>query len=103
LLDAVYDWSRFNSLPRGYEWIRKELKAKRVTPDQLIVVTLKYGDIGTIRRIGGLLEREGVAGLLLKKLERVLKPTTGPIPWIPTKPKLGTVNRRWGIVDNEQS
>ena len=28
LLDAVYDWSRFNSLPRAYEWIRKELKVK---------------------------------------------------------------------------
>ena len=22
LVDAVYDWSRFNSLPRGYDWIR---------------------------------------------------------------------------------
>jgi predicted transcriptional regulator of viral defense system len=29
LLDAVYDWARFNTLPRGYEWIRKELKARR--------------------------------------------------------------------------
>jgi hypothetical protein len=24
LVDAVYDWSRFNSLPRGYDWIRGE-------------------------------------------------------------------------------
>jgi hypothetical protein len=61
LLDAVYDWARFNSLPRGYEWIRKELKANRVTPTELVSVTLKYGDIGTIRRMGALLEREGVA------------------------------------------
>ena len=28
LVDAVYDWSRFNGIPRGYEWIRQELKAK---------------------------------------------------------------------------
>lgn len=97
----MYDWSRFNSLPRGYEWIRKELKAKRVTPAELVSVTLKYGDIGTIRRMGALLEREGVAGALLKKLERALTSTTGPIPWIPTKPKRGTVNRRWGVVINE--
>jgi len=103
LLDAVYDWSRFNSLPRAYEWIRNELKAKRVTPAELVAVTLKYGDIGTIRRIGALLEREGVAGPLLKKLERALKPTTSLIPWIPTKPKRGTVNRRWGVMINEQS
>lgn len=103
LLDAVYDWARFNSLPRGYEWIRKELKAKRVTPGELASVTLKYGDIGTIRRIGALLEREGVAPTLLKKLEKTLPKTSSLIPWIPTKPKRGTVNRRWGVVINEQS
>ena len=55
LLDAAYDWSRFNTLPRAYDWIRKELKAKRVTAAELVAVTLKYGDIGTIRRMGALL------------------------------------------------
>jgi predicted transcriptional regulator of viral defense system len=103
LLDAVYDWPRFNSLPRAYQWIRNELKAKRVTPAELVSVTLKYGDIGTIRRMGALLEREGVTAPLLKKLERALKPTTTPIPWNPSRPKRGTVNRRWGVVINEQS
>jgi predicted transcriptional regulator of viral defense system len=103
LLDAVYDWSRFNSLPRAYDWIRKELKAKRVTPAELVAVTLKYGDIGTIRRMGTLLERERIASPLLKKLEEALPKTSSFIPWIPTKPKRGTVNRRWGVVINEQS
>lgn len=103
LLDAVYDWARFNTLPRAYEWIRKELKAGRVTPAELIRVTLKYGDIGTIRRIGALLEREGVANPLLQKLEKALSKSSSLIPWIPTNPKRGTVNRRWGVVINEQS
>ncbi len=103
LLDGVYDWSRFNSLPRAYEWIRKELKAKRVTPNELVSVTLKYGDIGTIRRMGVLLEREAVAPLLLRKLEKALPKTSSFIPWIPTIPKRGRVNRRWGVVINEQS
>ncbi|MGH7810589.1 MAG: type IV toxin-antitoxin system AbiEi family antitoxin domain-containing protein, partial [Candidatus Binatia bacterium] len=103
LLDAVYDWSRFNTLPRAYEWIRKELKAKRVTAADLVAVTLKYGDIGTIRRMGAVLEREGVASPLLKKLERALPKTSSLIPWIPTKPKRGTVNRRWEVVINAQS
>ena len=31
LVDAVYDWSRFGSLPRAYEWVRADLKKKRVT------------------------------------------------------------------------
>jgi predicted transcriptional regulator of viral defense system len=103
LLDAVYDWSRFNSLPRGYEWIRKELAAKQVSAVELVSVTLQYGDKGTIRRMGVLLEREGVGAALLRKLERALKPSTSLIPWIPGYPKRGTVNRRWGMVVNDKA
>ena len=94
LVDAVYDWSRFNSLPQGFDWIRRELAAQRVGATDLIEASLKYGDTGTIRRMGALLEREGVASPLLRKLERALKPTTGLIPWIPNKPKRGTLDRR---------
>jgi predicted transcriptional regulator of viral defense system len=101
LVDAIYDWSRFDSLPRGYNWIKADLAAGRIEPYDLVRVTLRYGDTGTTRRIGALLEREGVSGSLLKKVNRALKPTAGLIPWIPTRPKRGTVNRRWGILFNE--
>jgi predicted transcriptional regulator of viral defense system len=101
LVDAVYDWSRFNSLPRGYEWIRYELKAKRVDALELVKVTLCFGDTGTIRRMGVLLEDEGVDSALLRKLKRALNPTSSLIPWIPGRPKRGTVNRRWGVIINE--
>lgn len=100
LADAVYDWSRFNSLPRAYEWIRRELAKKRVTPADIVTTTLRYGDIGTIRRIGVLLAQERTESRLLRKLEKALKPTTAPIPWIPTRPRRGTVNRRWGVIVN---
>jgi predicted transcriptional regulator of viral defense system len=102
LIDAVYDWSRFNSLPRGYQWIRRELATRRVSPAELVTLTLHYGDIGTIRRVGALLESEGTPESLLKKLERALPPSTALIPWIPTAPKRGTANRRWGVVWNER-
>ena len=101
LVDAVYDWSRFNSLPRGYEWIRKELSAQRVRASELVNATLKYGDKGTIRRMGVLLEREGVKASLLRKLARELEPSTSFIPWIPGFPKRGKINRYWGVVINE--
>lgn len=103
LVDAVYDWSRFDSLPRGYGWIRREMTARRVTAASLVKTALRYGDTGTIRRIGVLLEREGVDARLLRRLARALNPTTGLIPWIPTRPKRGTVSRRWGVVFNEQA
>ncbi len=103
LVDAVYDWSRFNGIPRGYEWIRQELKAKRVSAAELVKCTLRYGDTGTIRRMGALLEREGVEKSLLKKMERALKPTSGMIPWLPSRPQRGTFSRRWGVVMNDRS
>jgi predicted transcriptional regulator of viral defense system len=103
LMDAVYDWSRFNSLPRGYDWIRGELAANRVGAAELVAVTLRYGDKGTTRRIGALLEMQGAETRLLRKLEKVLKPSTAMIPWIPTRPKRGKISRRWGVVLNEQT
>jgi predicted transcriptional regulator of viral defense system len=103
LVDAVYDWSRFNSLPRAYEWIRKDLTAEKVGAAELVRVTLRYGDKGTIRRMGVLLEREGVSTALLRKLEGALKPSTGLVPWIPGYPKRGAVNRRWGVVVNDKA
>lgn len=103
LVDAAYDWSRLNTLPRAYEWIRNELAAKRVSRSELVKVTLRYGNTGTIRRIGALLEREGVEEESLRRLDRALKRTTSLIPWIPTRPKRGTVNRRWAVVLNEQT
>jgi predicted transcriptional regulator of viral defense system len=102
LVDAVYDWSRFNGIPRGYEWIRRELRAGRVSVAGLVKSTLRYGDIGTIRRLGALLEGEGIPETLLRKLERAVKPSTSLIPWIPTQPKRGIANRRWGVVLNER-
>jgi predicted transcriptional regulator of viral defense system len=102
LVDALYDWSRFNGIPRGYEWIGRELKAGRVKAKELVACTLRYGDTGTIRRMGVMLEREGVEASLLRKMERTLTPTRGPIPWIPTKPKRGLVDRRWGVVINDE-
>jgi hypothetical protein len=40
---------------------------------------------------------------LLHKLKRALPPTTSMIPWIPTQPKRGKTNPRWGVVLNERS
>ena len=103
LVDAVYDWSRFNSLPRGFGWIRAELAAGRVGAAELVRITLRYGDVGTIRRMGALLDRAGVAAALLRKLERALKPSSSLIAWNPVRPKRGTVDRRWGVAWNDRA
>ena len=103
LVDAVYDWSRFNSLPRGYAWIRAELTSDPALAAGIVRVALRYGNVSTLRRLGKLLEWEGVGEPLLRKLESRLKPSSALIPWVPTLPKRGTVDRRWGVVVNDES
>ena len=44
LMDAVYDWSRFNSLPRGYGWIKQETKDDPKLAAELIEATIKYDE-----------------------------------------------------------
>jgi predicted transcriptional regulator of viral defense system len=103
LMDAVYDWSRFNGLPGAYDWIRAEISRDETVPADLIRVTLRFGNQGTVRRIGKLLETESVAESLLRKLQRALRPSSSLIPWIPTRPKRGKTDKRWGVVFNDES
>ncbi len=100
LVDAVYDWSRFGTLPRAYEWISAELSTRRVTPGELVGTTLLFGNQGTVRRIGALLEREGVRSPLLRKLRRALRSSQSLIGWVPDRPRRGTVDRKWGVILN---
>ena len=102
LVDAVYDWSRFSSLPRGYEWIRKELIGQKVRAADLVRAAIRYGNQRTLRRIGVLLEQEGVEEALLLRIENKVKPSTSLIPWIPVNAGRGKTNRRWGVILNEQ-
>ena len=103
LMDAVYDWSRFNGLPRAYDWIRAEMSSDESVPSDLVNVTLRFGNQGTVRRIGKLLEMEGIAEPLLRKLRKALRPSSSLIPWIPTRPKRGKTDKRWGVVLNDES
>jgi hypothetical protein len=90
-------------LPRGYDWIRADLGAGRVRPAELVRIALRYGDGGTIRRIGALLDREGVDERQLRKLNRELSALKNPIPWIPGRARRGNVDRRWGVVWNDRA
>jgi predicted transcriptional regulator of viral defense system len=100
LVDAVYDWSRFGSLPRGYEWIRRELSAGRIEANDLARSALRYGNQGTVRRLGVLLEDIGVEERLLARLERNLRSSKSLILWIPNAGGRGRVSRRWGVIRN---
>jgi len=89
-------------MPRAFGWIKAELRAGRVDAFELARLTMRFGDVGTIRRIGALLDRLRVGQKLLLDIEDALKPTTSLIPWIPTRPKRGPADWRWGIVWNDR-
>jgi predicted transcriptional regulator of viral defense system len=100
LVDAVYDWSRFDSLPSAYDWIRRDLQAGRINASELVKATIRFSNQGTLRRIGALLDRQGAPARLLAKVEHALRPSSSVIPWNPVLPKKGKVDSRWGIVVN---
>jgi predicted transcriptional regulator of viral defense system len=101
LLDAVYDWSRFDSLPRAFDWIRLEVEKDDAFVVELIRMTIQFGNQGTVRRIGALLERMGVQEHLLRRLDRETHPSASFVPWIPNREKRGKSNKRWGVVIND--
>ena len=83
--------------------VAPSVEARRVKAADLVTLTLRYGDKGTLRRIGALLERAGIDEALLRKLDRALPTTSSPIPWIPRRAKRGPVGRRWGVVWNTEA
>ena len=101
LVDAVYDWARFDTLPRAYKWVRDDLRNGLITVEALIKCALRFGDVGTIRRLGVLLEAEQVNETLLQSLEKPLRSSSAYIPWNPRRPKRGSANKRWGVILNE--
>lgn len=101
LFDAVYDWARFHSLPRGYRWIRNDLRTGRVDAVDLARVTVAFGNQGTIRRIGALLEEEQAPPDTLEELQSALNQSKSVIAAVPGASRRGSLNKRWGVIDNE--
>jgi len=101
LVDAVYDWSRFDSLPRAFDWIGREVEKEDAFVAELVRATIEFGNQGTLRRIGALLEDLGVQEHLLRRLEREVHPSSSYIPWIPNRIKRGKTSKRWGVVIND--
>lgn len=100
LIDAVYDWSRFDSLPRAYDWIRRDVGAGRIAANDLVRTVIRYGNMATIRRIGALLDQLNADERILRRLQRALTPSTAKIPLVPDRPARGALLKRWGVVVN---
>jgi predicted transcriptional regulator of viral defense system len=99
LMDAVYDWPRFNTLPRAYQWIKETKKNRRAIED-LVECTIKYGNVSTRRRVGYWLEALNADPKLVMRLFKSVKPTKSFIPLVPRRKQPSTTSKRWGIIIN---
>jgi predicted transcriptional regulator of viral defense system len=107
LVDAVYDWSRFDTLPRAYDWIEREVTGDDGFAAEFVQTIIRFGNQGTVRRTGAILERLTVPEPLLRRLERALRPSSSFIPMVPDvpkrgQPKKGKTSKRWGVVFNDE-
>ena len=72
---------------------------KNLSP-QAIGDTLKYGNKGTSKRIGYLLDQLGIKDDRLSEIKHQLSSSKSLIPWMPGQAGKGSVNREWGLIIN---
>jgi predicted transcriptional regulator of viral defense system len=100
LLDAVYDWNRFHSLPRAYNWIRSCITENPELDEELSEMIIRFGNQASLRRIGYLLEQLHTHSYVIDRLRKKLSSSNALIPWVPKKPARGKIDRRWGLILN---
>lgn len=102
LMDALYDWSRFNTIPNVFNWILKR-KNDKALMSELVDSATRFGNISTRRRLGYILESEKIKfDLLIKKLKNKTSKTQSFIAFNPNKSKKGKINTKWGIIINDE-
>jgi len=101
LVDVLYDWSRFNGIPRGLSWIRQELQKGSVRADELARIAVRFGNQSTLRRLGWTLERAGTLPAALKIIKKALNKSNSLIPLVPLKQGKGPTDKTWGVINNE--
>jgi|APSaa5957512622_1039677.scaffolds.fasta_scaffold66249_2 predicted transcriptional regulator of viral defense system len=101
LIDCIYDWKRYNSIPAVYGWIKQEIMNDETITEKLINNANRYGNKSVQRRLGYLLETLKIESSQLMRLQRKLGKSKSLIPFNPTKKITGKIDKKWGIVINE--
>lgn len=100
VMDAVFDSSRFGTLPRAYGWIR-ERRADDSFLDELTACAIRHGDGPVRRRIGCVLDLLDAGGKRSGRLRKSTPPFRSFIPLVPSETRRGTTNKEWGIILNQ--
>jgi predicted transcriptional regulator of viral defense system len=99
LVDAVYDYSRFGTMPTVFGWIESKVKTG-LDAMELAKAAHQYGNIATRRRVGYWLCRIGADPKAILLIQKGLPRTESVIPLVPSESRRGRSVREWGIIDN---
>ena len=99
LLDAVYDYKKYGTLPKAYGWISKALKEKKIHPQKTINTAVKYGNIISQKRIGWVLDKLIAQKKILKPLWKKVSDSSF-LTALDPKNRRGPVNKKWGVIEN---
>ena len=102
LIDCIYDWNRYNTIPKVFNWIRDEIEKDPEITAKLVSNAIRYGNKSVITRLGYCLD---IFNAERSSVNRLLKKITGNksiIPLIPDTDMKGRVNKKWGMIINGQ-
>lgn len=102
LIDCIYDWNRYNTIPKVFRWINKEIENDPDITAKLISNAIRYGNKIVQRRLGYFLETLDIEAKLVEKLQNKIKGTKTIKPLIPNLDMKGSVNKKWGLIINGQ-
>ena len=99
LLDAVYDYKKYGTLPKAYDWISFAVQYKKINPEKLANIAIKYGNTTSQKRIGWLLDELKIPKKIIDRLQRKIPKTKFLVPLNPTN-NMGPINKKWGVIEN---
>ncbi len=99
LLDAVYDYKKYGTLPKAYDWIAIAVRNKKISPEKLVNITIKYGNTMSQKRIGWVLNELEISQRVINRLKKKIPKTKFLVPLDP-KNNVGPINKKWGVIEN---
>ena len=102
LIDCIYDWNRYNTIPKVFKWIKDEIEKDSGIAEKLVSSAIRYGNKSVQRRLGYLLEKLDVNVKFVDRLQKKIADSKSLIPLIPNIDFKGSVNKKWGLIINDQ-
>ena len=100
LIGCIYDWNRYNTIPKVFNWIRDEIEKDPEITAKLVSNAIRYGNKIVQRRLGYFLETLNIDEKLVEKLQNKIKSSKTLKPLIPNTDLKGSVNKKWGLIIN---